>query len=379
MAQTKNDDLFEGTKMTFGEHLEELRVCLFRAVFGLVLGFLIGLGVAKYVVRLVQTPLKEALKGHYVEKTVDRLEMEFENIPQAELLNRFDENGNGKLDEAENKAAAVEREQLIEFVNKYHLMYEIAYVERGLVNSALEEAETAKEPDEKAPTKSDDVDNQVILKESLPFPDASQMVPVRIWRPFLAKITSLNAQEAFMIWLKAAFVTGLIISSPYMFFQIWLFVSAGLYPHERKYVYLYLPISAVLFWSGVALAFFGVFRFVLTFLLQFNASMDIDAEPRISEWISLVLMLPVGFGIAFQLPLVMLFMNRLGIFTVDSYVSKWRIAVLIISFLSMILTPADPISMIMMAVPLTALYFLGIGFCRWMPRGRNPFDEAYEP
>ena len=64
MAQTKNDDLFEGTKMTFGEHLEELRVCLFRAVFGLVLGFLIGLGVAKYVVRLVQTPLKEALKGH---------------------------------------------------------------------------------------------------------------------------------------------------------------------------------------------------------------------------------------------------------------------------------------------------------------------------
>ena len=182
-----------------------------------------------------------------------------------------------------------------------------------------------------------------------------------------------------MIWLKAAFVTGLVLASPYIFYQLWIFVAAGLYPHERRYVYVFVPISAVLFWSGVALAFFGVFRFVLKFLLAFNASMDIDAEPRISEWISLVLMLPVGFGVAFQLPLVMLFLQRLGIFTIEAYTSHWKIAVLVITVLSMLLTPADPMSMLMLGIPLVVLYFLGIAFCRWMPRGRNPFQEAYEP
>jgi sec-independent protein translocase protein TatC len=117
----------------------------------------------------------------------------------------------------------------------------------------------------------------------------------------------------------------------------------------------------------------------LDFLFSFNASMNIDPDPRISEWLSFVLILPLGFGISFQLPLVMLFLNRIGIFSVGAYLEKWRIAILVIFVISMLLTPADPISMMLMAVPLTILYFGGIMLCKWMPRGRNPFDEAYEP
>jgi sec-independent protein translocase protein TatC len=107
--------------------------------------------------------------------------------------------------------------------------------------------------------------------------------------------------------------------------------------------------------------------------------MDIDPDPRIGEWLSFVLFLPLGFGIAFQLPLVMLFIHRVGFVTLEQYVKKWRIAILVIFVASMLLTPADPISMMMLAGPLTALYFLGIVLCKWMPRGRNPFSEAYEP
>jgi hypothetical protein len=84
--------------------------------------------------------------------------------------------------------------------------------------------------------------------------------------------------------------------------------------------------------------------------------------------------LPLGFGIAFQLPLLMLLMNRLGIITVGTYLSKWRIAIMIIFVVAMVLTPADPISMLLMAFPLTFLYFVGIGLCQWMPGRRiNPF------
>ena len=76
----------------------------------------------------------------------------------------------------------------------------------------------------------------------------------------------------------------------------------------------------------------------------------------------------------------MLFINRLGILSVEMYLEKWRIAILVIFVLSMLLTPADPISMLMMAVPLTILFFLGIALCKWMPRGRSPIaEETYEP
>jgi sec-independent protein translocase protein TatC len=107
--------------------------------------------------------------------------------------------------------------------------------------------------------------------------------------------------------------------------------------------------------------------------------MNIDPDPRISEWLGFVLILPLGFGLAFQLPLVMLFLQRIGIFSIQVYLDKWRIAVLVIFVISMLLTPADPVSMLMMALPLSALYFLGIGMCRWMPKNRSPFAEGYEP
>jgi sec-independent protein translocase protein TatC len=193
------------------------------------------------------------------------------------------------------------------------------------------------------------------------------------------RFQSLDATEPFMIWMKAALITGLVLASPYLFLQIWLFVAAGLYPHEKHYVYIYLPISVALFAGGASLAFVFVFDPVLDFLFTFNKGMNADFDPRIGEWLSFVLVLPLGFGISFQLPLVMLFLNRIGVATLDFYIQQWRVAILIISVISMILTPADPVSMLLMAVPLCFLYLLGIGMCKYMPRGQSPFAAAYEP
>jgi sec-independent protein translocase protein TatC len=80
------------------------------------------------------------------------------------------------------------------------------------------------------------------------------------------------------------------------------------------------------------------------------------------------LFLPLGFGIAFLLPLAMLIIERLGILSVETYISQWRIAILAIAFISMVLTPAEISSMIGMAVPLVGLYFLGIAMCKYLPR-----------
>jgi sec-independent protein translocase protein TatC len=106
--------------------------------------------------------------------------------------------------------------------------------------------------------------------------------------------------------------------------------------------------------------------------------MAVDPTPRIADYLSFVMILPLGFGISFQLPLVMLFLERIGIFTVKTYKSNWRISVLAITFLSMILTPSDPQSMLIMAVPLTFLYFGGIKLCEWMPRRTTPFGDVID-
>ena len=101
---------------------------------------------------------------------------------------------------------------------------------------------------------------------------------------------------------------------------------------------------------------------------QFNEWLGLDPDPRISEWLGFVLILPIGFGLGFQLPLVMLFLERIGIVDVATYASQWRVAVIVIFVVSAVLTPADPYSLLFLAIPLCFLYFGGLGICRWFPR-----------
>ena len=155
-------------------------------------------------------------------------------------------------------------------------------------------------------------------------------------------------------------------------------MAAGLYPHERRYIHVYLPASLGLFLAGAAMAFFVVFQPVLNILLAFNRSMGIDPDPRISEWLGFVLGLPLAFGLGFQLPLIMLFLERIGIFTVGNYLSRWRLAVLVIFIAAAVLTPADPgYSMMLMATPMTLLYFGGILLCKFLPRNKPVHKGAW--
>ncbi len=186
---------------------------------------------------------------------------------------------------------------------------------------------------------------------------------------------TLKAQESFGIYLKASLVVGVVLASPWVFFQIWSFVAAGLYPRERRYVHIFLPASLGLFLIGAVMAFVFVFPPVLKFLLGFNSWQGIDPFLRMDEWVGFLLMLPLGFGIAFQLPLVMLFLERIGVFTIQAYLSSWRVAVLSIFIVAMVLTPSgDPYSMCLMALPLTVLYFGGVLLCRVLPRREEMRD-----
>jgi sec-independent protein translocase protein TatC len=357
MPRQPDEDLFKDTTMTFGEHLEELRTCLFKALVGLIIGFLIGLLVGGQVVKFIQTPLKEALTKYYQQKSVKYIEEHREEL--RELGNELPEDPE-------------EIEKLIELSN---LRPEKVYVSRHALRLEVSDGNPA-QPKE-APTPAETAYKKVIEREAVQDTD---LVPLVIWRDIDKDVrtTSLSGHEPFMTYIKASLVVGVLLASPWIFYQIWSFVAAGLYPHERRYVQIFLPFSFGLFLLGAATAFFFVFEPVLSFLFYFNNLLGIDQDIRISEWIGFVLVLPLGFGISFQLPLVMLFLERIGVFDVQAYISKWRIAVLVVFVLGMLLTPGDPYSMLLMAIPLTVLYFVGILLCKYMLRIRRPFEELEE-
>ena len=360
MADFRDDDLFESTKMTFGQHLDELRVCLFRAVIGLVIGVGIGLYFADSVVLFISGPMTDALKKHYTEASKKKYE---------EWLVQYKEQG-GK--------APFTTEQIEAKVVAGQLLFDIYYIQPSQVDDAMRHVYPDLLKGIEAPVPPPVPEGERTWKQQQV--DArADLVPMFLWRDVeddgRISLKGLAAQEAFMIWLKAGFVSGFMLASPWIFYQLWIFIAAGLYPQEKRYIHIFLPFSVALFMAGAALAFFGVFQFVLGFLFQFNTSMGIDPDPRISEWLSFVLFLPLGFGVAFQLPLVMLFLQRIGIFSVEVYLDKWRIAVLVIAVLSMLLTPADPMSMLAMALPLVALYFLGIVLCRYFPKRKGFLEE----
>ncbi len=344
MSHVHNEDLFEPTKMTFGEHLEELRTCLVRALLGLAIGFLVGLTFAGSVVRQIEEPLKRALEKFHLEKTKGQLEAQYGSIPS----------------------------ELQDFMRDRGFIYQDMYWEVSEFQRLLAQVTARGGAGAESVPALDDASNE-------PGKPTAAMIKTRFWRPLDKGVTSLSAHEPFMIWVKAAVISGAILASPWIFFQIWTFVAAGLYPHEKNYVYFFLPFSLGLFFAGAALAFFFVFDPVLDFLFEFNKLMNIDPDPRISEWMSFVLFLPLGFGISFQLPLVMLILERIGIVTLGSYLDKWRIAVLGIFVMSMLLTPADPISMLLMAIPLTLLYFGGILLCKFLPQRTSPYGVGYDP
>ncbi|MFM8707207.1 MAG: twin-arginine translocase subunit TatC [Planctomycetia bacterium] len=355
MPRPSDEDLFQSSTMTFGEHLEELRVCLIRASLGLAVAVLVGFFVARPVVHLIEEPLRRALGKYYSERAIETFDT-------------------WQPRQAGGPPLPYSRDEIIDAVERHGMSFELREVHPDRLRRVLGQPTSdtlvlpATQP--AGPGQPGDaMDSQPPDGGADPAFALESLVPMLLWQPLSrdprVSITTLSAQEAFGIYVKAALLTGVVLASPWIFYQLWIFVAAGLYAHEKRWVWLFLPISVALFLAGVALAFFFVFDFVLDYLLEFNEWLGLDPDPRISEWLGFVLILPIGFGLGFQLPLVMLFLERIGVFDAATYASQWRIAVIVIFVVSAILTPADPYSLLFLAIPLCLLYFGGLAICRW--------------
>jgi sec-independent protein translocase protein TatC len=314
--------------MSFGDHIEDLR---YRLILGLI-GLFVGM-----VITFIPLPVMGESIGMYVFHTMER--------PAKITLDQFYKDQAARMSD-EAKKDKILSPTVVNHIPAKDFVEQVARV---------------------APK----------LAPMLPDPSSEAIKGLTIDLPLTAEasdqilstettlrhnpLISLAPLETITIYFMICMVSGLVLTSPFVFYQVWAFIAAGLYRHERHYVKKFLPFSLGLFLSGVFLCFFGVLPYTLMFLLQFNVWLGIEPTMRITDWMSFATILPVVFGVAFQTPLVMLFLERIGILTADDFRKKRKIAILVMVAAAAILTPGpDVFSQLALAVPMIGLYELGL-------------------
>jgi len=171
------------------------------------------------------------------------------------------------------------------------------------------------------------------------------------------------ATEAFITKLKVSAMAGLIVSLPWIILQVWGFILPALYPKERRYLYILVPASIILFAGGALFAYFTVLPIAIRFLLITSAE-GVAVMLTVSRYLGFLISFLLPFGIVFQMPLVVFFLTRTGVIEATSLARYRRLAILLIFVVAAILTPPDVISQLLLAGPMLLLYEISILIAR---------------
>ena len=199
-----------------------------------------------------------------------------------------------------------------------------------------------------------------------------------IERPYIeamgmqARLQSLAPADGFTSYMQISVMTGVVLSSPWIFYQLWMFVSSGLYPHEKRYVYLVAPFSAGLFITGALFFVFLIAPVTLKFLVMFNKQvLDVDSNFTFQNYVSFITVMMLIFGVAFQTPIAIFFLVKTGLVSIQAMARSRRFVIFGIVILAAIATPgSDMFSLFSLAIPLYFLFELGIVLAGLSQRGK---------
>jgi sec-independent protein translocase protein TatC len=380
------DDYFKDTRMSFVDHIEDLRNHLWRAIYGFLIALLGSFFIGHYVVEWIKAPVESQLKDFYdrhLDKVLTQKRGEIERglnrptpfreylfyRPQIEALLK------GQPIPERRPVALTPDEEYYEKNPPTWVDRNIRGIKPPGTNPLLNDskAEQHRFPEEELPNHT--ITLWIAVKAPL-FTVADTSGGLRELLQF-DKPTTLTATEGFFVWFKVCLMCGLVLGSPWIFWQIWMFVAAGLYEHEKKLVHVYLPVSLTLFIGGVVLCQIFVIPKALAALLWFNEWLGFKPDMRLNEWLSFAIYMPIVFGISFQTPLVMLLMNRIGVMDIETFRGHRRIAWFIMAIFAALITPSvDALSMLFLWVPMSLLFELGIVLIAMTPKPAEEEDLA---
>lgn len=183
--------------------------------------------------------------------------------------------------------------------------------------------------------------------------------------------------SAFMVYMQVALYAGIALAIPFLLYQVWAFISPGLYKHEKRYIVPVLMMATVFFALGASFAYKVAFPNASDFLLgwaeQGGFRTLLDAE----DYLNLIIMIMLGLGLVFQIPTVAFILGRIGLITPRLMLKVWRYAVVIIAILAAVLTPTpDAFNMMMFMLPMLGLYFLSVGIVWLFGKPRQTDEET---
>ncbi|MBI5724665.1 MAG: twin-arginine translocase subunit TatC [Planctomycetes bacterium] len=186
-------------------------------------------------------------------------------------------------------------------------------------------------------------------------------------------LVAMSLTDGISTYCEVGFYAGLMVSSPWVFWQLWMFVSVGLLPRERRYVLLAAPASAGLFVAGAAFFFFVVSGPMLGFLVMFNNFMGLAMFLTLDHYISFIAGMVITFGLAFQMPLAVMLLAKMGIVGTAGLARYRKHVILALVIAAAVIVPTpSPIDQLMLAIPLCALYELGILLAKIVTRPKKP-------
>lgn len=316
------------TTMSLGDHLEELRGRLILALTGLLIGTGICLGFGKYIIKFIERPYLKVFENR---KTLG---------PAGDEERKLIEN-----------LFTITRQKLAEDPNTPKIEPE---TEEFIYRFCGELLVTLK--------------NDPNVTFTSPSTDQTSSA-----RPLIV----LQPAAGIISYIKIALMAGLILSSPWVFYQIWMFVAAGLYAHEKKYVHTAVPFSATLFVAGALFFVLVVAPLTLKFLVKFNEGvLGARSNFTFADYVSFVTMLMLVFGIAFQTPIAIFFLNRTGLVSIRALRKSRKFVLLGIFVVAAMVTPPDVISQVTLGIPLYFLFELGILLSVFSERRRKPKENA---
>ena len=197
--------------------------------------------------------------------------------------------------------------------------------------------------------------------------------PAEPYFPEDGGFTTRKVTEKFLTYLKCSLFAGAFLASPVVFFQAWRFVAPGLYRRERTLALPFVISSTLSFVGGAAFCYYLLLPVAMQFFMSVGEGDGIASQIEIAEYLSFVTRLMLAFGVVFELPLLIFFLARLGIVSAQGLAAFRKYAIVLIFALAAFVTPPDPITQLMLAIPLVVLYEVGVITARlW---GRPPLGE----